>query len=345
MRMAAYILLITLGFAWAAASGQAPPADANYPVTDTLDIQITDQDDPAARALLRGIAWEPTTFAVTRSAGTAAEVHAQFTFASPRPVGTERQDRVTLEWYAATDASGAVVEAPAVLVIHSLHPRLLLARMLARGLAAKGIHAFVIELPGYGRRIDGPPRFTGVTALLNGEQGIADIRRARDVIAALPQVREGKVSIEGTSLGGFAAATAAALDGAFDQTFLVLTGGDAFDALNNGQADAARLRASMKHAGYEGEKLRALLEAVEPLRIAHRLDPQRTWMFTARQDNVIAPKNADLLAETIGLPDERHVRFDGNHYSVLLLLPGVVERMAGELGVPGHKPEQAQATR
>jgi len=134
-----------------------------------------------------------------------------------------------------------------------------------------------------------------------------------------------------TSLGGFAAATAASLDDAFDQVFLVLTGGDAFAALSNGQADAARLRASMKHAGYEGEKLRALLEPVEPLRVAHRLDPHRTWLFSARQDNVIAPENAEKLAEVIDLPDEHHVRFDGNHYSALVLLPGVVERMAAQL--------------
>jgi len=334
--------LVSAGFV-AVASGAAE----TFEVADTLDIALTDADDAAARSLLKGIAWEPERFEVRRESGFAGDdVYARFTFASPRPAGRPRQDRVTLDWYAATDDADQVIEAPAVLVIHSLHPRMLLARMLARGLSSQGVHAFVIELPGYGSRIDGPPRFAGVTALIHARQGVADIRRARDVIAALPEVRDGSVSIEGTSLGGFAAATGASLDGAFDQVFLVLTGGDAFGALSNGQADAARLRASMKHAGYEGEKLRGLLEPVEPLRVAHRLDPQRTWLFSARQDNVIAPKHAEKLAEAIGLPEDHHVRFDGNHYSALVLLPGVVERMAGELGVVEQAQravEQAQA--
>lgn len=344
--------LVLFGLAWVIcwppwAQAAKPPGVAATPtfeVSDSLDVGLDVEPDATARAMLADLVWEPGTFRVTREdPPRGSGVHAILSFASPRPRGLANQDRVTLQWYAARDESGAVVEAPAVLLVHSMHPDLLLARMIARGLSAKGVHAFVIEMPGYGRRVDQPRRALGVTALLHGRQGVADIRRGRDVIAALRQVEEGRVSIEGTSMGGFAAATAAALDGAFDRVFLVLTGGDAFDAISQGHKDAAVLRASMARAGYADEKLRALLAPIEPLPLAHRLDPARTLLFSARHDTVIRPRNADRLAESIGLPADRHVRFDGNHYSALLLLPGVVERMAAALGVEPREAARAPA--
>jgi len=326
--------------ALSASSSALLPA-ASFEVTDTL--APPQEEGAAARQALEALVWEPGTFDVAFHAEQQGHVVGTLSFPSPRPAGAPNQDRVQLDWYAARDAQGRVVRAPAVVVVHSLHPQLVLAKMAARSLAAQGVHAFVVELPGYARRIDGAPRYTGVTALEHSAQGVADIRRARDVVAALPAVEPGRVSLQGTSLGGFFATGAAALDGGFEHVFLFLSGGNCYDVLTGGDKDAKRLRQSMAGEGYDDARLRNLLDPVEPLVLAHRLDPHRTYLFTARGDQVVTPGNSAMLAKAIGLDEQHHVQFDGNHYTSLLLLPGVVERIVLTLRPPAVAPV-AEAT-
>lgn len=133
--------------------------------------------------------------------------------------------------------------------------------------------------------------------------------------------------MQGTSLGSFIATAASGLDGCFDQTFLLLAGGDGVDILERGEKDAFHVRGVLHRYGYEGEKLRDLIQPMEPLTLAHRLDPKKTWMFNAQQDTVIPEKNARLLAEAIGLAPEHHLWMPGNHYTAFALLPGVLGKM------------------
>lgn len=328
--------------AFAIAAACAGPAIALEPadsflVSDTLEPRPEEAE--AAKQALAALLWEPQEFEVSYEAVGRAGVHGTLSFASPRPVERERQDRINLDWYPARDESGQIRSAPAVLVVHSLHPQLLMARMIARSLSAQGVHAFVIELPGYGRRIDGRPKYTGVTALEHAAQGVADIRRAADVVAAVPAVADGRVALQGTSLGGFFATGAAAIDARFDGVFLFLSGGNCFDVLTSGGKDARRLRQSMENVGYDDDRLRELIDPVEPLVLAHRLDAERTYLFTARGDEVVTAANSKRLARAIGLDEKHHVEYDGNHYTSLLLLPGMVERMVIAL----HPPEEPEA--
>ncbi len=310
----------------ASAAGLLPASV--FPVDDSLRPAIAEEANPEARATLERLVWNTGAFDVTFARSSrAGEVIGTLAFASPKPVGRARQNRVTLDWYAARGPSGEVVAAPAVLVMHSLHPDLLLAKMIARSLAAQGVHAFVMEMPGYGRRVDGPRLNTGVTAMIHAEQGVADARRSRDVIASLDAVIDGKVSIAGMSMGGFFATGAAALDGAFEHVFLFLSGGDCFSVLMHGEKDAKRLRQSMAGAGYDDEKLRALLDPIEPLRLAHRLDAKRTYLFVARGDTVVRPENSDKLAKAVGLGEDHYIKFDGNHYTAMFLMPSVIEKI------------------
>lgn len=307
-----------------------------YTGQDTLAPQP--DDNPDAQACIDVLAWEPAEFEVVVHPTQDAEYDALVSFPSPRPSGDAQNDRVTLEWYAAhdssrpgddptTDADGPILHAPAILVIHESGSRMEAGKMFARTLRGHGLHTLMIHLPWYGeRRGDRPrPRDADFTALMR--QGIADARRARDAIAVLPHVDPELIGVQGTSLGGFVATPAASLDRCFDRVFVMLAGADLYDIIQNGEKDTAKLRDDLARLGIEGERLRELLQVVEPTRIAHRLDPERTWMYMARDDEVVPIKNARLLATVAGLDPAHRVETPGNHYSVALYFPFIINHV------------------
>jgi dienelactone hydrolase len=319
-RLATVLLLCV--FAPAGVSAEALKRSV-FAAHDTLT--MPPDASPPAQLLLDGVTWTPRGFDVTAESPSRVGGDAVVWFDSALLSGERDQDRVPLEWYAARDAGGAPLTAPALLVVHSLHPRMPIARTMARELSRSGRHVFVIHLPGYGLRSDDRRRPVGITAILNMRQAIGDIRRARDAIAALPTVdAEAGVDLAGVSLGGFAAATAASLDGAFNRLILLISGGDGYAALTQGLHDAAMVRRNLLVLGYDDDRLRVLLDAGEPLHVAHRLDPMRTWLFAARDDTVIPPRCSEALRDRVGMPAEQYVVTPGDHYSAILALPAVL---------------------
>ena len=159
-------------------------------------------------------------------------------------------------------------------------------------------------------------------------QGVADARRAFDAVAALPGVDRTRISLQGTSLGGFVATSAASLDGCYHQTFIMLAGGDLYHMILNGKQDTAKLREQLAQAGYTDDKLKELLNQVEPTRIAHRLPPARTWIYAALQDDVVPIRNARILADAIPLDRQHRMEFVGGHYTAALWLPVVLDQFA-----------------
>jgi len=308
----------------------AEPTEAKFQARDTP--WTTTDDNPRVRAVLDGVSWEPGGFEVRCTATPGLAYDALVRFDSPLPSGQRWVDRVVLTWYAARGKDGKAIEAPAVLMVHSLHPRMLIANQLAASMAKRGLHVFIIQLPGYGWRWEGLGHFPGVTALEHGRQAVADCLRARDAIAALPNIKPGPIALQGTSLGGFVAATAAGIDPGpargFDPVVLLISGGDSYGALMNGQFDARFLRRSLERKGYVGQKLKDLLEPVEPLRVAHRLNPRRTWLISARDDLTVPRASSDALAKAIGLDDSHRIWLGTNHYTTLLLLPAAAQTMA-----------------
>lgn len=312
-------------------------------VLEALDSASPGEDQRVeAAAALHALAWAPQGFEVDlQPTASGDEYDGLVTFASPRPSGDAGIDTVRLRWYRAQGVANDTA-APAVLVVHTLHPDMPVATMLARGLRQRGVHAFVIEMPGYASRVGMERRMTGVTTLMHSAQAVADCRRAYDAIAALPGIDRQQIAIQGTSLGSFVATNAAAFDGCFSKTFLFLSGGDGLNILEDGQKDAFHVRGALKHYGYNGEALASLLEPVEPLRLAHRLNPQTTWMFNARDDTVVPARNARLLAEAIGLDDQHLLWMPGNHYTAFVLLPGVLDLIAREMNPVRDNPPSEQ---
>ncbi|MAE67735.1 MAG: hypothetical protein CMJ18_26060 [Phycisphaeraceae bacterium] len=304
--------------------------DAGRPVV----LAARDSLDPArdatadGRAMLEDLAWEPVAFEVRLAAPAWPR---RVTFPSPVPSGDRVNDRVTLEWFVARDASGAPVPGPAVLLLHALDGQMVATRAMAGYFAHNGIHAFAMHLPGYNSRRTAKSRPGLDSAVVLLRQAIVDARRAADAIAACPHVDGEHVGLVGTSLGGFIASVTAAIDNRFAPVFILLAGGDLENLLKQRMRDLPGLRRRMRQRGLTGSRLSRIVARVEPVRLAHRLDRRRTWLYSATRDRVVPPASARALASAARLDAEHHVWLEGNHVSVAVNLPWIVLRMTEEV--------------
>jgi dienelactone hydrolase len=324
------ILLLTA----TAISADAPTAET-YPARDSLAAPRDANAD--AQACIDLLTWTPGEFNVACSPAVDQDYDALVSFPSPLISGDPVNDRVTLEWYRPRLKEGETHSPkPVMVVIHESGSRMEAGRVFARTFRERGLNAFLIHLPYYGERRKGGGRPENADFTVLVRQGIADARRARDAVAVLPGVDAEQISIQGTSLGGFVATLVGCLDHGYDDVFIMLAGADFYDILQTGQKDTAKLRQKFAEAGYEGEKLKDLLSAVESLRIAHRLDPEHTWMYSAQNDEVVPIKNARLLGTTAKLEKSHQLELPGGHYSIAICFPFIVDHVMQQL-----KPAQA----
>ncbi len=307
-----------------------------FAAKDTLSVAKDASDD--AQSCLAGLAWQPGKFTVTSSTKPNAEFDRLIQFPSPIASGDEQNDSVGMEWFAARDSNNALVSAPAVIVVHESGSGMTVGRLFARGLRAKGLHAFMLHLPYYGSRRGENHRRDKQNVLISMRQAVADVRRARDAVAVLPNVQPRSVALQGTSLGGFVATTAASLDDGFASVFIMLAGGDLYRLLQNGQKDTVKVRRRLAAAGYTDDKLKSLLWRIEPTRVAHRLRPRTTWLYSAEQDTVVPIENAVALATAAKLDRQHHMRLNGNHYSTIVWFPVILDHMVKQIEA-ANRPE------
>lgn len=349
-------MLIFGALCWANLRGEEPKPSASPPSTrdgrveysaeklcvgtcfacqDTLN--IGEEKSADACACLEGLSWNAEKFTAQLQAAEKDHGDWLVRFPSATPVGDERNDRVALEWYQAKDEAGQPKQAPAVVIVHESGSNMLVGRTIARMLRPRGVHTFLIHLPYYGvrRGPEGRPKDGDLIGIL--KQGIADTRRARDAVAALPYVDSSRIALQGTSLGGFVAATTAGLDHGYQRVFILLAGGDIYSVLMHGQRDAVKVRAEFQRSGLTDEELKAKLAAIEPLRLAHRVNAKQTWLYTGAFDEVVPPRNSDLFAKAAGLAEKHHIKLLANHYSGILFLPPLLHEIADRiLANPGE---------
>lgn len=325
IRLWVTVLSLTVG---AACHGTEPIklASSVFAARDTL--APVNEASADARRCLAGLVWQAADFKVRCDERSGRHGDLLVRFPSPVASGDKTNDLVAMEWYVARDSSQKPVAAPAVVVVHETSSKMVFGRMFARGLRERGMHAFLIHLPYYGERYGGQQPSAIAHLISNPRQAIADVRRARDAVAVLPFVDAKHVALQGTSLGGFVSATAACLDHSYDSVFLMLAGGGLYDVLQNGKKNAIKVRAELKAIGLDGERLKAVLWTVEPKRVAHRLDPARTWLYSGISDTVVPMKNALALANLANLDDAHHIRLDANHYTGIVYLPSVLDHIA-----------------
>ncbi|MDX1928220.1 MAG: C45 family autoproteolytic acyltransferase/hydrolase [Pirellulaceae bacterium] len=299
--------------------------DSRFAAIDTLN--LGDEPRVDAKKCLDGLKWNPSDFSVIIE--TAKEDCGDWLvrFPSAKPSGNELNDRVAMEWYQAKDKAGQPIEAPAAVIVHESGSGMTVGRIVARSLRSQGIHTFMMQLPYYGvrRGPEGRPSGTNLVGAL--QQGIADARRAKDAVAAMPLVDKSRISLQGTSLGGFVTATTAGLDNAYHRTFVLLAGGDLYGTLMSGKKDAEKVRAELTKTGLSNDEVHQMLDSIEPLRLAHRVDPSRTWLFSGKYDDVVPPRSAQLFAEATRIDASHHVEMLANHYSGIIFLPVVTKQM------------------
>ncbi len=287
-----------------------------------------------AQAMLDSIQWKPIEFEATWTSVAERNYDRLVRFPSPWPGGNAINDQVAMAWYLPEEAK-AGTPLPAVVVIHESGSGMEAGKAIAEGIRTRGLHALLIHLPHYGERRDKSFKRDPTQMLLTMRQGVGDVRRAYDVVRLLPGIDPERVSLQGTSLGGFVAATAGALDGCYDEVHVTLAGGDLYGMMQTGQKDVAKVRNELARAGFTGEKLRELLQHAEPLRIAHRLDAKRTWMYSALQDEVVPIANCRKLAETIRLDKTHHTQLYAGHYTGVLYLPVILDLLVERVKAGG----------
>jgi len=307
---------------------------AAWEARDTLAVNLNDETVEDAKDCLTSLCWEQTTFPV-RLGGVPKDQQPSgcddiVQFPSPISTGDPKNDMVAMEWYRAKKSGRAPAMAPAVVVIHESGRGMTVGRLIARGLSKKGVHAFMMQLPSYGlRRGTKDPKSESELMIQGLRQGIADARRAYDAVRVLPGVDRNRVSIQGTSLGGFVVATTTGLDSAYHRSIILLAGGDLFSVLAQGDRDAARTRRELEQRGIPIEGIRDALYTIEPLRLAHRVSASRTWLFSGSHDTVVPPASSKAFADAAKLPAEHHIEMPADHYSGIVFLPSVIQQIVG----------------
>ena len=294
---------------------------STFPARDTLDCGIESVSD--ASACLDGLKWICQPFDVQCQAASEGFGDWLMRFPTPLPSGDATNDLVAMEWYMARDAKGEPTRAPAVVVVHESGRGMVAGRIIARGLQTHGFHTFLIHLPGYGARTSA---FTGdIKQMLPAlKQAIGDVRRARDAVAALPNIDNSLIALQGTSLGGFVTATVAGLDRGFDKSFILLAGGNLADVLLNGERDAAAMHSALAAAGITDPQIREFSQVIEPMRLAHRVVSDRTWLFSGKMDEVVPPACSLAFAKAAGLDAQHHFILPVGHYTAALFLPTIL---------------------
>ncbi len=321
-------LMATSGVGALSAADGLPKPGEIFPAKDTLNCDRDARED--AQNCLDGLRWSPGDFAVTCEMPREDQGDLLIRFPTPVPTGDGINDNVSMEWYVARDAERKPKSANCVIVVHESGRGMTVGRIFARGLNSQGLHTFLVHMPGYGVRrsaeSDKPERI--ITGM---RQAIADVRRARDAAVTLPLVKSEVVGLQGTSLGGFITSTTAGLDNGFDRVFILLAGGNLHEVVLNGKRDAAQFRQRLESIGVRGDQIRELARPVEPMRVAHRLNPSTTWLYSGQYDDVVPPACSKALAKAANLPDGHHIEMAADHYSGILYLPAVIAQIRSRM--------------
>jgi pimeloyl-ACP methyl ester carboxylesterase len=326
LKSAALLCLSALAMTEAIATEEFSPAGRTYTANDTL-AKIKDSSLDATDCL-KELVWPIDEFEVKVLADDTSEADFVVRFPSPVTTGNAINDLVALEWYVPKDEHGKplTTPAPAVIVVHESGSGMTVGRLFAAGLRNLGLHTFMVQLPNYGLR-KGKEKPTHAQFLTSMKQGIADVRRSRDAVSVLPGVNGKNVSVQGTSLGGFVASNSAALDDGFSNVFLLLSGGNLYELIQNGRKEAAKVRQRLKEEGLSGDELKQVLWKVEPTRIAHRLNKDRTWLYSGTFDTVVPLSHGVAFANAAKLPSSHHIRLPANHYTGIVFMPFILHQI------------------
>ncbi len=247
---------------------------------------------------------------------------------SPDPIGNDRVDRIYGSYFEPWIGSDAAV----IVLPIAAGPDLTLEKTFAGYLALRGIAAFVMPLPYQHERNDGKApnvlRRMGSDRVLVRffQQAVADCRQVRSFLVGREGVRPERVGVMGISLGGYVAALAYGADEQFRAAACLLAGGDLAAVIWNDSPESHAIKRALEAKGYDLARTRELLRPVDPLTYARPERGDGLLLINAIDDEVVPRACAWRLREAWGEP--HFETFPGDHYSVAVFLPVVLEQTA-----------------
>lgn len=243
------------------------------------------------------------------------------TFPSPVKSPIPENNTVHAEYYVPARTEG---KQPAVLVLHILDGRFLVARAVCRHFAGSGTPALLVIMPFYGPRW---PRGRSRAAYFGAaprrifesmRATVLECRRAASWLQQRPEVDPARIGVVGVSLGAIAGALLVGVDPRFTRNVLVLGGGDPA-AIVWHAPETAGVRQRLAELGYTLDKIREATVDIDPIRFAKRVDPKSVFLVNARYDQVVPRECTVRLWEAMGKPAIEWL--PAGHYTASLYLP------------------------
>lgn len=194
---------------------------------------------------------------------------------------------------------------PAVIVLDILDGAQVVSRGEAMWLAQHDVAALVVQMAYYGPRRPAKERIRLLSPDIDHSvkaitQTVLDCRRAAAWLATRSEVDAKKLGVVGTSLGSFVGGIVAAAEPRLASACLLLGGGDLVDAFYN-HPKAAPFRFVNDLFGGK-DKLKKLIDPVDPITYAKELKSKRLLLIAASRDDVVPPVAMKRLWEATGKP-------------------------------------------
>ena len=182
---------------------------------------------------------------------------------------------------------------------------------------------------------------------------LLDARRLLDYLETRPDVDTERIGTVGISLGSILACLLQGTDPRVRAGVYIMSGGDIAAILGDSTEVPVRIfrENTMKRDGLASEvefvaRMRPLIDPLDPLRIAARIEPHTVLFMNARLDRVIRPRHAMKLWYALGKPERVELPF--GHYQLLpffwwSMARGAdhLERVFAEVNTPSRDPERA----
>ncbi len=164
---------------------------------------------------------------------------------------------------------------------------------------------------------------------------VMDGRRLLDILEWRPDVDRERIAVAGVSVGGIIASLLHGTDERVKAGIFVMPGGDVANILADSRERPIRAfrqnlmeREGIDLAGFI-ERMRPLMDPLDPIRFAGRIDRASVFLASARFDRIIRPEHTEVLWDALGRP--AWTRMPVGHYQVLPVFWWVVHRGADHL--------------
>jgi len=211
---------------------------------------------------------------------------------------------------------------PAVLVLDILQGNQLVARSQALWLAQHDVSALVVYMAYYGPRrpAGGKERMLSPDlpkSVANVTQTVLDCRRASAWLASRADVDATRIGVLGTSLGSFIGGLVAAAEPRVSRACLLLGGGGLVDSFSEHPKAVVFVKA-LSLIGLTRERLKAIIDPVDPLTYAATLKGKKLLLVAASRDDVVPPAAMRRLWEATDKP--KMVWIDATHVGAAAFL-------------------------